>query len=113
MVANFETNITDPSFPLKDLSLLNLCWKKRDESLYGYNQHELVVPDELKTKLAYFPPIFKKTEVGRNVIGENKQYYANEKDLLKHPQRMLTSSFKLENGSIPTALFNFYMELGF
>ena len=41
------------------------------------------------------------------------QKYAIENDLLKHPQRMLTSSFKLENGSIITLLFNFYMELGF
>ena len=35
-----------------------------------------------------------------------------ENDLLKHPQRMLISSFKLKNGSIITPLFNFYMELG-
>ena len=40
------------------------------------------------------------------------QNYANENDLLKHPQRMLISSFKLENGSIITSLFIFYMELG-
>ena len=76
-------------------------------SFYGYIQYDFVVPDELKIKLANFPPIFKNIEVGRNVIGENKQNYANEKDLLMHPQRMLTSSFKLENGSIITPLFNF------
>ena len=35
--------------------------------------------------------------------------YAIENELLKHPQGMLISSFKLENG---TPLFNFYMELG-
>ena len=40
------------------------------------------------------------------------QNYAIENDLLKHPQRMLISNFKLENGSIITTLFNFYMELG-
>ena len=39
------------------------------------------------------------------------QNYAIENDLLKHPQRMLISSFKLENGAIITPLFNFYMEL--
>ena len=38
--------------------------------------------------------------------------YAIENDLLKHPQRMLMSSFKLENGSTITLLFNFCMELG-
>ena len=32
--------------------------------------------------------------------------------MLKHLQRMLISSFKLENGTVITPLFNFYMELG-
>ena len=40
------------------------------------------------------------------------QNYAFENDLLKHPQRMLISSFKLENGSILTVLIIFHMELG-
>ena len=38
--------------------------------------------------------------------------YAIENEMLKHPQRMLISSFKLENGTVITPLFNFYMELG-
>ena len=38
--------------------------------------------------------------------------YAIENEMLKHPQRMLISSFKLENGTVITLLFNFYMELG-
>ena len=32
--------------------------------------------------------------------------------LLKQPQRMLISSFKLENGKVITPLFNFCLELG-
>ena len=76
--------------------------KVRDGSLYGYIQCDF----------SNFPPIFKNTEVGRNDIGEYMQNYAIESDLLKHPQRILISSFKLENGSIITPLFNFYMELG-
>ena len=32
--------------------------------------------------------------------------------MLKHPQRMLISSFKLENGTVISPLFNFYMEFG-
>ena len=38
--------------------------------------------------------------------------YAIENEMLKHLQRMLISSFKLENGTVITPLFNFYMELG-
>ena len=86
--------------------------KVRDRSLYGFIQTDLVVSDELKAKFANFPPIFKNTEAGRTDIRENMQQYAIENDLLKHPQLLLLSSFKLENGFIITSLFNFYMELG-
>ena len=38
--------------------------------------------------------------------------YAIENEILKHPQRRLISSFKLENGTVITPLFIFYLELG-
>ena len=38
--------------------------------------------------------------------------YAIDNKMLKQPQRMLISSFKLENGTVITPLFNFYSELG-
>ena len=38
--------------------------------------------------------------------------YAEENDLLKQPQRMLISSFKLNNGTLITPLFNSYLDLG-
>ena len=38
--------------------------------------------------------------------------YAVENNLLKQPQRMLISSFNLENGTIITPLLNFYISLG-
>ena len=38
--------------------------------------------------------------------------YAEEKDLLKQPQRMLISSFKLTNGTLIIPLFDFYLNLG-
>ena len=115
---NFKTNEKIKNhirsiFPYKrPPSTDSLLEKIRDGSLYGYIQCDLVVPNELKAKFSNFPSIFKNTEVGRNYIGENKQNYALEKDLLKHPQRLLISSFKLENGSIITPLFNFFIELG-
>ena len=98
---------SDPTFPTKDLSLLIFYWKNKNGLLYGYIQCELVVPDDLKAKFTSFPPFFKNTEVGRNDTWGIRQIYANENDLLKHPQRMLTSSFKLKGGSIITPLFNF------
>ena len=38
--------------------------------------------------------------------------YAVENNLLKQPQRMIISSFNLENGTIITPLLNFYISLG-
>ena len=38
--------------------------------------------------------------------------YAKENDLIKQPQRMLISSFKLTNGTLITPLSNFYLDLG-
>ena len=37
--------------------------------------------------------------------------YAVENNLLKQPQRMLISSFNLENGTIITPILNFYISL--
>ena len=75
-------------------------------------QCDLIVPDELKPTFSNFPPIFKNIDVSRNDIGEYMKNYAEENDLLKNPQRMLISSFKLENGTIITPLLNFYLSLG-
>ena len=100
-------------FPYKrPLSTDFLLAKIKDGSLFGYVQCDLVVPDELKSKFANFPPIFKSTDVGRDDIGDYMKNYAIENEMLKHPQIMLISSFKLENGTVITPLFNFYMELG-
>ena len=106
-------NLIRSNFPYKwPLSTDSLLGKIRYGSLYGYIPCDLVVPVELKAKFSKFPPFFKNTEVGRNYVGESMQNYAIENDLLKHPQRMLISSFKLENCSILTLLFIFHMELG-
>ena len=100
-------------FPYKrPVSTDSLLAKIKDGSLFGYVQCDLIVPDELKSKFANFPPIFKNTEVGRNDIGDYMKNYAIENEMLKDPQRMLISSFKQENGTVITPLFNFYMELG-
>ena len=59
------------NFPYKKpFSTDSLLAKIKDGSLFGYIQCDLVVLDELKSKLANFPPISKKTEVVRKDIGE-------------------------------------------
>ena len=98
--------------PKKDLFLQTLLAKIKDGSLFGYVQCDLVVPDELKSKFANFPPILKNTVVGRDDIGDHMKNYVIENEMLNHSQRVLISSFKLENGTVISPLFNFYMKLG-
>ena len=65
-----------------------------------------------KIKTVNFTPNFNVTEVGRNDIGHYIKNYTNGNDMLKHPERMLMSRFKLENGTVITALFKIQFELG-
>ena len=69
------------------------------------------VPGELKAKFSKFLPVFKYIDVTRNDIGEYMKTYAEENDLLKQPQRLI-SSFKLTNGIIITPFLNFCLDLG-
>ena len=50
-------------FYKRPLSTDSLLAKRKYGSLFGYVQWDLVVPDELKSKFANFPPIFKNTNV--------------------------------------------------
>ena len=80
--------------------------------MFGNVKCDLSVSDELKAKFSNFPPIFKNIDVTRNVIGEYLKTSAEENDLLKQPQRMLISSFKLTNGTLITLILNFCLDLG-
>ena len=101
------------NFPFKlPLTQESLLTKIREDKLFGYVQCDLEVPDGLKYKFSNFPPIFKNFNVRRADIGDYLRDYAIDNDLLKQPQRMLISSFKLVNGTVITPLLNFYLSLG-
>ena len=84
----------------------------RNETMFGYVQCDLSVPVELKAKFSNFPPNFTNIDDTKNDIGEYMKTYAEENDLLKQPQGMLISGFKLNNGTLITSLFSFYLDLG-
>ena len=65
----------------------------------------------MQFKSSNFPPILKNFDECCNNIGEYIKNYAEQNDLLKNSQRLLISSFKLENGTIITPLLNFYLSL--
>ena len=111
--AKTRSKITlESTFSTKYLFLQTPFWQKKDGSLFGYVHCGLVVPDELNLKFANFPSIFKNSEVERKDKEDHMENYATENKGLKNPQRMLISSFKLENGTVITPLSNFYLELG-
>ena len=100
------------NFPFKfPLTQESLPVKIREDKLFGYVQCDLEVPDGLKYKFSNLPPIFENFNVSRADIGDYMRDYAIDNDLLKQPQRMLISSFKLENGTVITPLLNFYLSL--
>ena len=77
-----------------------------------YNVKSLV-PEELREQFANFPPtIFKNCDVGRENIVKFMLEYAEKKTLLLKPQRMLISSYRLNNGIVITPLIQFYLKLG-
>ena len=77
-------NYVKTIFPYKrPLSTDSLLKKKKNGSLFGYVQCDLIVPDELMTTFSIFPPIFKNIDVCRNDIGEYVKNSAEENDLLK------------------------------
>ena len=95
--------------PLREESLLE---QTKSGKLFGYVQCDIEVPDEIRTKFANFPPIFKNTNVGRHDIGSLMQDYAEKEGLLCHPRKLLISSYFLENGTLIILLLLFYLELG-
>ena len=84
-----------------------------EDKLFGYVQCDLEVPEELREQFANFPLIFKNCDVGREKIGKFMLDYAERNELLLKPQRMLISSYKLNNGIVITPLLKFYLKLGF
>ena len=90
--------------PLREESLLE---QKRSGKLFGYVQCDIEVPEELKKKIANFPPNFKNTNIGRHDNGLPMKDYA-EKGLLCQPRKMLISSYFLENGTLISPLLLFY-----
>ena len=95
--------------PLREESLLEQI---RSGKLFGYVQCDIEVPEMLKKKFANFPPIFKNTNVGQHDNGSLMKDYYEKEGLLCQPQKMLFSSYFLQNGTLITPLLLFYLHLG-
>ena len=106
-------NLFRKNFPYKlPLSSEKLSAGIEKDNLFRYVQCDLEVPEELRDRLANFPPIFENFDVGRENIGKFKLEYAEKNALLLKIQRMLISSYKLNNIIVITPLLNIYLKLG-
>ena len=95
-------NFVKTHFPCNRLLFTDfLLAKTEDWSLYDSVQCDSIVPYVLTSKFADFPLTFRNTEVGRNDIRgylKNQNYETNN-EMLEHLQRLLISSFRVENGT--------------
>ena len=111
--SKLKKNHIRKNFPYKlPLSKETLLTRIHEDKLFGYVQCDLKVPEELRERFANFPPIFKTCDVGRENIGKFMLEYAEKNALLLKPQRLLISSYKLNNGIVITQLLKFYLKLG-
>ena len=83
-----------------------------DGRLFDYVQCDIELPEHLRNYFSNFPPMFKKTVVSRDHIGNLMKQYAGKDNIMVQPRRMLISSFILTNGTIITPLLLFYLKLG-
>ena len=84
----------------------------KNGTLYGFLLVDIHTPNHLKEKCKDFPVIIKNTCVSRDDIGEYMRNVAKEHDLLKKPQKYLTSSHFGKEISINTEMAKFYLEMG-
>ena len=75
-------------------------------------QCDFEVPENLRANFANFRPIFKNTLVSKSDIGDLMKNYAKKESFLSQPQKMLISSFTLQNGTLFTPVLLFYLQLG-
>ena len=96
----------------RSLAEHQLLGKLKSGKLFGYVQCDIEVPNKLKPQFANFHPLFKNTLIDRKDIGKLMKQYTEEEGLMSQPQKMLISSFKLQNGTLITLLLFFYLEMG-
>ena len=107
-----KQHIREHSPSRRSLAAEQLLEETTKGKLFGYEQCDIEVPENLMENYANFPQIFKNTCVSKNDIGDLMKNYAEEEKLLSQPQKMLISSFTLQNGTLITPLFLFYLQLG-
>ena len=99
-------------FPYRrSLAECQLLGKIKSGKMFGYVQCDIEVTNKLKPHFANFPQYSKNNLVDRKNIGKLMKQYAEVDGLMSQPQKMIISSFTLQNGTLITPLLLFYLEL--
>ena len=100
-------------FPCRrSLAAEHLLEMIKERKFFGYVQCDIELPENLRSKFVNFPPIFRDTSISWSYIRDLMRNYAEEERLLSQPRKWLISSFTLQNGTLRTHLFLFYLHLG-
>ena len=83
-----------------------------DEKLFGVFGNRSSRPDNLKSKFAEMPPIFKYVEVSRDDIGDHMRQYAVDNDIMSQPRKSLVGSIFGEKMMVISPLLKWYVEHG-
>ena len=79
---------------------------------FGYVQCANEVPKKVRANSLFFLLLLKNTLVGKNDYADLMKTYAEEEGIMTQSRKMLISSFKLQNGTLITALLLSYLQLG-
>jgi len=84
----------------------------RDDSLFGFVECDIHVPQDKWEYFKEMSPIFKNIELCRENLSPHMRQFAEEENFLKRPQRYLVGSMKGEKILLLTKLLRWYMDKG-
>ena len=97
-----KQHVRERFFYRRSLAGGELLEEIKKATLFGYVQCDIEVPENLRPKFNIFLPIFKNTIFSRSDIGDLMKNYAEEEKFFSQPQKMLISTFTLQNGTLIT-----------
>ena len=104
-------NISEKTFFRLSLAAVQLLKEIKKRKLFGYVQCDIRLLENLRSKFAEFPPIFRSALVSKSDIGSPMKNFA-EKGTRSQPRKIVVSSFTLRSGTLIPLLLLFHLKFG-
>jgi hypothetical protein len=101
-----------PLDKLKTMTTRSIVNAVKNDTLFGWVECDIHVPEHLKDKFSEMCPIFKNTEISREDIGEFMKTYAQENNIMRQPRPSLIGSMVGKKIMLATPLLRWYLEHG-